>query len=107
MVDRQVARPPGLGPVDRGRPGAVLEALGACGQRSLSCYLGQSVLFVMLLPAWTLGLGGRLTVAQAALLAVAVWLVLLLVAAGSARVGYRGPAEVLLRRLTYGPSSRD
>ena len=52
----------------------------ACGQRSLSCYLGQSVLFVALLPAWTLGLGARLAVAQAALLAVGVWLVMLLVA---------------------------
>jgi uncharacterized membrane protein YeiB len=83
-------------------PGPVLRTLAACGQRSLSCYLGQSVLFVALLPAWTLDLGARLGVAQAALLAVAVWLVLLAVAVGSARAGYRGPAEVLLRRLTYG-----
>jgi uncharacterized membrane protein YeiB len=83
-------------------PGPVLRTLAACGQRSLSCYLGQSVLFVALLPAWTLDLGARLSVAQAALLAVAVWLVLLAVAVGSARAGYRGPAEVLLRRLTYG-----
>lgn len=86
----------------RAAPGQVLRALAACGQRSLSCYLGQSVLFVALLPAWTLDLGARLGVAQAALLAVAVWLVLLAVAVGSARAGYRGPAEVLLRRLTYG-----
>jgi uncharacterized protein len=89
------------------RPGGpplppVLRALSACGQRSLSCYLGQSVLFVVLLPAWTLGWGARLGVAQAALLAVAVWVVLLLGSVAAARVGYRGPAEVLLRRLTYG-----
>jgi len=84
--------------------GAVLRALAACGQRSLSCYLGQSVLFVALLPAWTAGLGARLSVSEAALLATAVWLALLLVSLVSARVGYRGPAEVLLRRLTYGPS---
>ena len=77
-----------------------ITVLAACGQRSLSCYLGQSVLFVALLPAWTLGLGARLTVAEAALLAVGVWLVLLLAAAVSARAGYRGPAETLLRRLT-------
>src|SRR3954447_7163876 len=69
-------------------PGPLPRALAACGQRSLSCYLGQSVLFVALLPAWTLDLGARLGVAQAALLAVAVWLVLLAVAAGSARAGY-------------------
>jgi uncharacterized protein len=82
----------GLLVVGGGGRSPVLRALGACGQRSLSCYLGQSVLFVALLPQWTAGLGARLTVGQAALLAVAVWLVLLLVAAGSARVGYRGPA---------------
>jgi uncharacterized protein len=84
------------------RPGPVLRALAVCGQRSLSCYLAQSVAFATLLPAWTLGLGARLTVAQAALLAAAVWLVLVLVSAASARSGYRGPAEILLRRLTYG-----
>jgi uncharacterized membrane protein YeiB len=83
-------------------PGAVVRALVACGQRSLSCYLGQSVLFAALLPACTLDLGARLTVAQAALLAVAVWLVLLLAAVAAARAGHRGPAEVLLRRITYG-----
>ena len=41
-----------------------ITVLAACGQRSLSCYLGQSVLFAALLPAWTLGLGARLTVAE-------------------------------------------
>jgi uncharacterized protein len=88
------------------RPGPVLRAFAACGQRSLTCYLGQSVVFVALLPAWTFGLGARLTVAQAALLAVGVWLALLLISAVSARAGFRGPAEVLLRRLTYGRASR-
>ena len=89
-----------------GRPGVVLRALAAGGQRSLSCYLGQSVLFCAVLPAWTLGLGARLSVAQAALLAVGVWLVLLLTATASARAGDRGPAETLLRRLTYGRPGR-
>ena len=84
------------------RSGGVGGALRACGQRSLSCYLAQSVAFAALLPAWSLGLGARLTVAETALLAFGVWLVILLVAAASARAGVRGPAEVLLRRLTYG-----
>jgi len=87
-------------------PAVVLRALAVGGQRSLSCYLGQSVLFCALLPAWTLGLGARLTVAQAASVAVGVWLVLLLVAMASARAGHRGPAEILLRRLTYGRRGR-
>ncbi|GAA2561970.1 DUF418 domain-containing protein [Pseudonocardia hydrocarbonoxydans] len=86
--------------------GPVAAALAACGRRSLSCYLAQSVAFVALLPAWTLGLGARAGVAEAALLAVGTWLVVLLVAAASERAGYRGPAETLLRRLTYGRPRR-
>ncbi|MCX6466533.1 MAG: DUF418 domain-containing protein [Pseudonocardiales bacterium] len=83
-------------------PGPVGAALAACGRRSLSCYLAQSVAFVALLPAWTLGLGAVATVWQAALLGLGTWLVVLGIAVASERAGYRGPAEVLLRRLTYG-----
>ncbi|GAA3230333.1 DUF418 domain-containing protein [Pseudonocardia petroleophila] len=82
--------------------GPVSAALVACGRRSLSCYLAQSVAFVALLPAWTLGLGARIGVAEAALVAVGVWLVVLLVAVASERAGLRGPAETLLQRLVYG-----
>ena len=76
----------------------------ACGQRSLSCYLAQSVAFVALLPAWTLGVGAHARVWQAALVGLGTWLVILVIAALSDRAGYRGPAEVVLRRLTYGRS---
>jgi uncharacterized protein len=86
-----------------GGAGPVTSALQACGQRSLSSYLAQSVAFATLLPAWTFGLGAGAHVWQTALYAVGAWLVILLVAAASARAGYRGPAELLLRRLTYGP----
>jgi uncharacterized protein len=86
------------------RPGPVPAALRAVGQRSLSCYLAQSVAFGVLMPAWALGLGGRLGVAATALVAALVWLVVLLVAVASDRAGLRGPAEVVLRRLTYGAS---
>jgi uncharacterized protein len=82
--------------------GPVTGALQACGQRSLSCYLAQSVAFAALLPAWTLGLGDGAHLWQTALVGLGAWLVILVVAAASARAGVRGPAEVLLRRLTYG-----
>lgn len=87
----------------RGRPAA---ALGACGRRSLSCYLAQSVAFVALLPATTLGLGATATVWQVSLLGVGTWAVVVAVAVATERAGYRGPAETLLRRLTYGRTSR-
>jgi uncharacterized protein len=88
----------------RGAPhNPVVRALQACGQRSLSCYLAQSIAFAALLPAWTVGLGHGAHLWQSALYAIGVWLVILVVATASARAGQRGPAEALLRRLTYGP----
>jgi uncharacterized membrane protein YeiB len=87
----------------RGGPGPVTHALQACGQRSLSCYLAQSLAFAALLPASTLGLGQDAQLWQTVLVGVGTWLVILLIAAASGRAGYRGPAEILLRRLTYGP----
>jgi uncharacterized protein len=83
------------------RPGRVVRALVACGQRSLSGYLFQSVVFVALLMPYTLGLGARLGTAGVAVVALATWLVSVLLADGLHRRGRRGPAEVLLRRLTY------
>lgn len=84
------------------RPGPVVHALTACGRRSLSCYLAQSVVFVAVFAAWGGGLGDQLGVATTAAVATATWLVILLAAAAMQRVGHRGPAEILLRRLTYG-----
>ncbi|MCK0118563.1 DUF418 domain-containing protein [Isoptericola sp. S6320L] len=84
-----------------GTPGHVVGALTAVGQRSLTSYLLQSVIFAPLLCAWGLGLGGVLDQWQAALVAVATWLVTVVVAVGLARNDRRGPAERVLRVLTY------
>jgi uncharacterized protein len=81
---------------------APVRGLVALGRRSLSGYLAQSVVFVLLLSAWGAGLGAHLTSWSAALVAVATWLVTVLAAAAMDRRGVRGPAEVALRRLTYG-----
>ncbi len=90
------------GAARRGGLAAPGRALVALGRRSLSGYLGHSIVFAALLPASTLGLGAELGVAQASALAVGTWVVLLLCAVALERTGGRGPAEVLLRRLTYG-----
>ncbi|MCY7344507.1 MAG: DUF418 domain-containing protein [Pseudonocardia sp.] len=94
---RRTSAGPGTGPVSG--------ALRACGQRSLSCYLAQSVAFGALLPAWSLGLGEGSRVWQTALVGLGAWAVILVIAAMSDRAGYRGPAELVLRRLTYGARS--
>lgn len=83
------------------RRGPVTRALTATGERSLSCYLFQSVVFVALLMPYTLGWGATLGTAGVAAVALTTWLVSVLLADLLRRSGRRGPAEVLLRRLTY------
>jgi uncharacterized protein len=78
-------------------------ALVALGRRSLSGYLTQSLIFVPVLAAWGLGLGAHLTSATAMLVGIGVWLLTVIVAYRLDLAGIRGPAEVLLRRLTYRP----
>jgi len=84
------------------QPGFVLSALVAVGRRSLTCYLLQSVLFVVLLKPWALGLGVEAGTLRVALIAVGVWLATVVVAVVLERRSTPGPAEQLLRRLSYG-----
>ena len=89
----------------RTRRGPVATALVATGQRSLTCYLAQSAVFVALLASYGGGLGNELGVAEVTVVALATWLGTVLLAAVLARAGRRGPFEVLLQRLTYrGPA---
>jgi len=90
--------------LERRGPAAVL---AAAGRRSLTCYLWQSVLFAPLLAAWGLGWGARLPTSLGYLLAVLAWGTGLLLAWWLHRRGSRGPAEVALRRVTYGRPHRD
>ncbi|RJL29960.1 DUF418 domain-containing protein [Bailinhaonella thermotolerans] len=87
----------------RGIPGRVVSALAACGQWSLTCYLLQSVVFVAVFAPYAGGLSTRVGDAAASGIAVLTWLATVALAAALAPRGLRGPAESLLRRLTYGP----
>jgi uncharacterized protein len=82
--------------------GPLARALAACGQRSLTCYLLQSVAFVALFTPVALDLGSVLGDAAASGIAVLIWAATVALAAWMDRAGVRGPFEVLLRRLTYG-----
>lgn len=84
-------------------PGPVLTALAACGQRSMTCYLLQSVVFVAVFVPYAGGLGTELGTAEASAIAICTWLATVAFAEALRRAGRRGPAETLLRRLTYGP----
>ena len=79
--------------------------LAAVGERSLTCYLLQSMILAPLLSPWGLGLGEGMGTATAYGIAFAVWLFTVSVACSLAVSGRRGPFEVLLRRLTYGPAA--
>lgn len=83
--------------------GPVVTALAATGQRSMTSYLLQSLAWAILVPPYALGLGSSLTDAQAVGIGIGVWLVTVLLAELQRRAGFRqGPAEWLLRRMTYG-----
>ncbi|WP_255949307.1 DUF418 domain-containing protein [Streptomyces odontomachi] len=75
-----------------------LKPVVALGQRSLSGYLLQSVAWLVLFSPWMLHLGGTYTAAVAA---VSVWLLSLAAAQALSVRDQRGPAETLLRRITY------
>ncbi|MEV6285092.1 DUF418 domain-containing protein [Kribbella sp. NPDC051770] len=92
----------------RVRRGRVTEAIAATGQRSLTCYLMQSVVWTIVFTSYLLDLSDTLTVATTALLATATWMLSVLLADRMRRAGHRGPFELLIRRTTYrtGVSSR-
>lgn len=74
----------------------------AVGQRSLTCYLLQSVVMVPLLAPWAAALGAGAGTAFVAAVGVAAYAVTVVVAVLLDRAGRPGPAEVVLRRLVYG-----
>lgn len=90
--------------LSRRRPGFLTTAVAAVGQRSLSCYLAQSVICAPILAAWGLGLGTKLSSTSAALFAGLVWLITLTWAVTLSRRGIPGPAEQLLRRARPSPA---
>jgi uncharacterized membrane protein YeiB len=90
------------GPAGAGRAdGWLATALAALGQRSLTFYLAQSLVWLLLFYPFTLGLSGTVSFAGSAAIAVGVWAASVVVAAAMARAGRPGPAEMLVRKLTY------
>lgn len=89
------------------RRGRVTTALVACGRRSMTFYIAQSPVWLVATEPSLLGPGGRLGAAAAAGVGVATWLVTVVIADMLRRGGRRGPAETLIRRLTYGRRARD
>ncbi|WP_246486176.1 DUF418 domain-containing protein [Kribbella qitaiheensis] len=85
----------------KNHPGRITLAIAAVGQRSLTCYLTQSVVWTVAFTPYLAGLADNLSVTAAALLATATWLLTVLPADQLRRAEYQGPFEILIRRITY------
>ncbi|TCO35472.1 putative membrane protein YeiB [Kribbella steppae] len=87
------------------RQGRGTLAIAAVGQRSLTCYLAQSVVWTVVFTPYLLDLSDTLSTTTTALLAIVTWLATVLLAERMRRAGYRGPFEILIRKFTYQPST--
>ena len=88
------------------RRSTAAEVVQAVGQRSMTCYLMQSVVFSAVFAPYALGMSAHLGTAAAAAVAAATWSATAFAAAFMHARGARGPAEALLRRLAYGAEAR-
>jgi len=86
----------------KARPGRVIHALAATGQRSMTCYLCQSPVWAVVFSGYLLDLSGTLSISATAALATTTWVVTVLLADRMRDSGQRGPFEMLVRRVTYG-----
>ncbi|RNE49296.1 DUF418 domain-containing protein [Corynebacterium alimapuense] len=77
-------------------------ALMALGKRSMSGYVLQSLLFVVITQPFVLGWGSDSGILIQLGLALLVWLITLVLALLWDRVGWAGPLEAVHRRLAYG-----
>ncbi|WP_433038975.1 DUF418 domain-containing protein [Actinomycetospora sp. CA-053990] len=77
------------------------DLIAGAGTWSMTLYLSQSVVFVAVFATVAGGLGSSASLTTATVTGLLVWLVGVLVAGLAARAGHRGPAELLVRRLTY------
>lgn len=83
------------------RQGPVINALKATGQRSMSCYLLQSVAWLILFMPYTLNLAPGMSDLEIVLIGAGVWLTTVVLAAIMDRANLQGPMEAFLRQRTY------
>ncbi|MGM0830329.1 MAG: DUF418 domain-containing protein [Bacillota bacterium] len=81
-----------------GKSGGFTRAIAALGQRSLSFYLFQSILFVFILAPYAGGLGGQINQMWSDLIAVFVWVFSVIIANYMHQKSIRGPFETFLRK---------
>lgn len=81
--------------------GPITMAIAAVGQRSMTFYIFQSVVFIAVFAPYAGGLGAHLGQAGSDVIALFTWLLSVVIAEFMRRANVRGPAETLLRKLSY------
>ena len=84
-----------------GKPHPVTRAIAAVGQRSMSFYILQSVVFCIAFSPDIGGLGNRVGQIGSDVVAWLTWMASVAAAEMMRRSGTQGPAEAMLRRLVY------
>ncbi|MBX0355604.1 DUF418 domain-containing protein [Bacillus toyonensis] len=82
-------------------PGYFSLALIALGKRSLTFFVLNEALLVLFLSPVAFDLGGHVSNAFAALIAICIWISSVIVALIMEKNNLNGPLEILLRRLVY------
>lgn len=80
--------------------GPFTTAVAALGQRSMTFYLFQSAVFLVLFYPFTLDLADSMGIAATFAVGIGIWVVSLALAEWMRRAGHRGPFETLLRKLS-------
>ncbi|WP_261134415.1 DUF418 domain-containing protein [Bacillus sp. Marseille-Q3570] len=82
-------------------PGWITRSMTALGKRSLTFFILNETLLVILLSPVALGLGGVLTNTGVTLVAISIWLLAVVIASILEKFHINGPLERLMRHLVY------
>lgn len=82
-------------------PGLITNSLTALGQRSLTFYILNEALLVILLSPVALDFGGTLNNTGVTFIAISVWMLSVIIASILEKSHINGPLETLMRHLVY------
>ncbi|WP_113926693.1 DUF418 domain-containing protein [Bacillus sp. P14.5] len=91
-------------PLEKSRSTLIM-AIAAAGQRSMTFYIFQSVIFVAFFSPYAGGFGNKMGQFGSDVTALVTWLASILIADVMRRLHLPGPAEYFLRRVTYNRST--
>lgn len=83
------------------KPGWITNAMNALGRRSLTFYVLNETLLVILLSPVALRLGGILSTTGVTLVAIFIWILSVIIASIFEKYQINGPLETLMRSIVY------